>query len=1503
MASSSSSAIPTFTPPNLAQFVHIKLDGPNYLPWLSQLVRVLKSHDLMGIVDGSEPCPPQFLVDDQGKEVSNPAHSVWMKRDQYVLSWINVHLNESVLSTVYGLHTSHQVWTALATNFASQSPSHITHLKRQLQSLNQGSKSCTEYLKEAKSLANQLAAALGQPIIDADLISFVISGLNPSLNSFITTFALASRDNPRSFSDFQTELLSHERLLNQQQAITSDATNFALFMQKQHGSFKPGFSSNRKMKNPPFNKFSPRSGPPKSFNNFGGQNSPQQQAAPKQHGFTFNNSNRVPCQICGKTNHQALDCFHRMDYSFQGRHPSSQLAAMMAQTNSEIEDQQWFADSGANAHITNELEHLSIQQPFQGKESVAVGNGAGLEITHTGSKILNSYNYQFHLKNILHCPQAATNLLSIQKFCQDNSCYFILTASHYFVKDIKTHAILLEGRSENGLYPLRLRNSSFKNNYVFTAFLGLKTTAAVWHSRLGHSSFITVERVIKAHKLPTLIDHSNKNNFCDSCQLGKSKQLPFSSSSRVSSGPLELIHTDVWTSPISSIGGCKYYIIFIDDFSRYSWFYPLHYKSEAFDNFVKFKLMAENQLNCKIRQLQSDGGGEFSSLRFQSFLTQNGIIHRKTCPHTSQQNGLAERKLRHILETGLTLLAHSGLSKKYWVDAFLTSVYIINRLPTPVLQNSSPFEKLFHKIPEYSLLRVFGCKCFPLLRPYIAHKLEYRSKACIFLGYSQKGYRCLDPLTNRVYLSRHVVFYEASYPAKEQQATLQIPSRVTAASDASYMIPVSIPPPIFETTSTVAPPFQPTIPAASETSAENPSPIHPNSASEPVADTSPLPNHPSPQSESLPPTSNTQAFPSPTAAPALPPTQPISLPSTSAPLALANPTSAHPMTTRTRTGSLRPKPFADYKLFYTTNHPPAALPSIIPEIEPSCYSKAASDARWRVAMTQEFEALIANDTWTLCLRPKQQHVIRNKWVYKIKQRPDGSIERFKARLVAKGFEQQNGVDYTDTFSPVIKSSTIRIVLALAVHFDWPIRQFDVSNAFLHGSLMEEVFMEQPQGFVDATKPDYVCKLHKSIYGLKQAPRAWFKCLSSTLLDLGFVASLVDSSLFIFIRDKIKIFLLIYVDDILVTGTHNAVINSLILQLQTQFPLKDLGPLGFFLGIEAHRSSDSLHLCQAKYITDLLHRTRMLGAKPAASPCPSGSKLSKFDGDLLPDPTEYRQVVGALLYCTLTRPEIAFSVNQLCQHMHSPSTTHWSAAKRVLRYLKHTIDHGLHFTKGTLHLQAFCDSDWAGNPDDRRSTSGFGVFLGPCLVSWSAKKQAVVSRSSTKAEYRAMSLTTAELFWLRMLFKELGIVLHTAPILWCDNVSALALASNLVYHARTKHIEVDYHFIREKVVNGDILVKFISTLDQTADIFTKGLSSARFSDLKSKLMVTALPIRLWGDVSIHMSQPNKASSSEQETNLSNEDCGPASANLSSKDCGPASADHVANLSSKDRGKSA
>ena len=1079
---------------------------------------------------------------------------------------------------------------------------------------------------------------------------------------------------------------------------------------------------------------------------------------------------------------------------------------MVAHSNAEQEEETWFADSGANQHITANLEHLTLQQPYIGQENVAVGNGQGLSIAHTGTTIFHTPEAKLNLKRVLHCPQASANLLSINQFCLDNNCLFILTGTHYFVKDIQTGVTLLEGRSEGGLYPIQLRSMSINKSHALSAVVGIKASVSVWHSRLGHASLPIVSQLLNKHSLPVegLV---NKMHFCEPCQLGKGKQLPFKPSTRVSSFPLQLIHTDVWSCSTKSLSGCKYYVIFIDDFSRFSWLYPLQNKSDVYACFVKFKTLVENQFSCKIKQLQSDGGGEYMSNQFQLFLSSNGIQHRRTCPHTPQQNGVAERKHRHVVEMGLSLLAQSLLPTKFWVDAFLTSIFLINRLPTSTLDNQTPYLKLFGKHPDYTSLRTFGCACFPLLRPYATHKLMFRSKRCIFLGYSshQNGYRCLDPVTQKVLISRHVVFNENTFPAKDG---LQSSELLPVVSSQGTPLP--------------SPSF-----SLFTSNLQHSSPIISDSPDSPL-ESLPIPTSP-----------HISTLPSPIPGPA--PT--LSIPEFSS----SSNHSHHPMTTRSQTGNLTPRTFSDFKL-YSTHYPLQALSSTVTPLAPTSYRQAALLPDWCVAMREEYDALLANETWKLCPRPVDHNVVGNKWVYKVKQTSTGEVDRFKARLVALGFAQEEGIDFTETFSPVIKPSTVRVLLTLSVQFDWEIRQLDVSNAFLHGILLEDVYMEQPKGFVNSDFPDYVCKLNKSLYGLKQAPRAWFMRLSQTLLEFGFLSSPVDASLFVYHKGHIHLFILIYVDDILVTGTDPSLIQSLIQKLQTEFKMKDLGPLGYFLGIQASRDSSGLHLRQSKYIGDLLHRTKMAGAKPASSPCTTGLKLSTHVGEPLTASqiTEYRQTVGALQYCTLTRPDIAFSVNQLCQHMHCPNSVHWTAAKRVLRYLKGTIDLGLWYTKGEQTLQAFCDSDWAGNPDDRRSTTGYGVFFGSCLISWTAKKQSVVARSSTEAEYRALAITTAELYWIRMLLKELHISLPTAPTIWCDNSGALALASNPVFHARTKHIEVDFHFIREKVANRDISLQFIGSYDQPADIFTKGLSLARFCLLRDKLMVVSLPISLRGD---------------------------------------------------------
>jgi hypothetical protein len=417
---------------------------------------------------------------------------------------------------------------------------------------------------------------------------------------------------------------------------------------------------------------------------------------------------------------------------------------------------------------------------------------------------------------------------------------------------------------------------------------------------------------------------------------------------------------------------------------------------------------------------------------------------------------------------------------------------------------------------------------------------------------------------------------------------------------------------------------------------------------------------------------------------------------------------------------------------------------------------------------------------------------------------------------------------------------------LAAQNQWPLRQLDVSNAFLHGLLKESVFMAQPLGFIDSTQPSHVCKLHKSLYGLKQAPRAWFERFTSHLLTLGFTASLADASLFVLHHGSTTVYLLLYVDDIIITGNNSTAISDIISQLSAAFELNDLGPLCYFLGLQIDYKKVGLFVHQHKYITDLLHKFQMTDCKASPTPIATTPPISTDNNDALSDPTPFHSLVGALQYATFTRPDIAFAVNRVCQFMHKPSTVHFVAAKRILRYLKGTLHKGVLFQPGHLALIAFTDADWAGDLSDKRFTSGVIVFLGHNPITWLAKKQHTISRSSTEVEYRSLANGAAELAWLRQVLCDLKLFLPSAPLIWCDNTSALALASNPVFHGRTKHIEVDYHFVREKVVCGDLLLQFICTHDQLADIFTKALPSTRFFSCVPNSWSVLLTISLKGD---------------------------------------------------------
>ncbi|PKU63437.1 Retrovirus-related Pol polyprotein from transposon TNT 1-94 [Dendrobium catenatum] len=414
-------------------------------------------------------------------------------------------------------------------------------------------------------------------------------------------------------------------------------------------------------------------------------------------------------------------------------------------------------------------------------------------------------------------------------------------------------------------------------------------------------------------------------------------------------------------------------------------------------------------------------------------------------------------------------------------------------------------------------------------------------------------------------------------------------------------------------------------------------------------------------------------------------------------------------------------------------------------------------------------------------------------------------------------------------------TTIHMLLTVALHHGWPVTQLDVANAFLHGDLADEVYMKQPRGFLDSQHPQYVCKLRKSIYGLKQSPRQWFHKLTHSLQQIGFTFSQSDPSLLLFHQSNARVFVLIYVDDILVTGNDSSHIQRTLSHLKSQFSLKQLGDVLLFLSIQVIKTTYGYFLNQTHYTNDLISTAGFSNCKPATSPARPKSKIPP-DEKVFADPCLFRKLAGSLQYLSITRPDISFAINSICQHMHQPRNCDYLALKRLLRYIKGTAAFGLPITRGSLTLRSYSDADWAADPAERKSISGVCTFLGSTLISWSVKKQTTVARSSIEAEYRSLAVAIMEVLWLRRLALDFSIPQNNATTIHCDNTSAIALANNPVLHARTKHIEIDHHFIRHHITHGNIKIAHICSSDQIADILTKSLPVNRFNYLCSKLTI-------------------------------------------------------------------
>ncbi|KAJ0981423.1 hypothetical protein J5N97_009678 [Dioscorea zingiberensis] len=609
-AAATSSSMGILPTPSFGHLINVKLTRTNYLLWKAQFLPYLRNQQLLGYVDGTIVAPEKMITQataEGAMQTPNTTYQQWLQQDQLVLSALLSSLSEEILGQVLFLSTSAEVWEALGRMFSSGSKARVMQIRMQLANVKKGDLSITDYFNRVKSLADTLSS-IGLPLRDDEVVSYMLAGLGEEYDSLVTS--VTTRIEPFSLTELYAHMLSFEMRKEQQQGAFQITTNNVIRFNNRGG--KDNYR-----------------GKGRSTGNSGGRG--------KQ---TFSNNsssvrgNRPQCQVCGKIGHVALKCYHRFDHSYQVEETH---VAALASTSSYGVDTNWYTDSGATDHITSELDKMSVRDKYQGNDQVQTANGACMPISHIGQTHIPTSNRSLKLQNILHVPSAHRNLISVHRLTSDNNVYLEFHPNYFLVKDRATKKLLLQGKCEKGLYPLMTSSSVLSK----TAFTGVKVPQDLWHCRLGHPSSAIVDRVIHSNDLPVI---SNKGipHVCNVCQEAKSHQLPFSISNKVSSSPLDPIFTDVWGPAHTSVGGFRYYVSFIDDFSKFVWFYPIKSKSDVALVFTQFQPHVERLLNKKIVSVQSDGGGEYQTLH--KHFQQNGIKHLISCPYTHQQNGSAERK-------------------------------------------------------------------------------------------------------------------------------------------------------------------------------------------------------------------------------------------------------------------------------------------------------------------------------------------------------------------------------------------------------------------------------------------------------------------------------------------------------------------------------------------------------------------------------------------------------------------------------------------------------------------------------------------------------------------------------------------------------------------------------------------------------------------------------------------------------------------------------------------
>jgi transposase InsO family protein len=1160
--------------------------GENFSVWKFQMTLILNSRELMSIVDGSEKKP--------AGEATDPLVIAWTKKNTAASSLLVQTIDQEILKTLVACTIATEMWSNLSTMQEKKATQSVDKLQKKFFDMKFSDKTgCYDYITSITMIVHQLKNLGDTTFNDRAVMVRILGSLPKAYGHFVTAWNLLLQAQ-QSLETLKQRLLEEEDRIKEQDTEEEETKAFAAWSSTKHhnltnsgrgqynqaslsrggGNSGSYFSSHPSKNSEVSGKINyPASSSRNQINDAYQQLTPEQRR--ERQAYFDNLKQSTTCYECRLTGHWAKECVKRFkrlqdeaarrsnqmptrgflansneddntkvqtyggrtinsdrdDIAFMATDSSTDDSCelithgLVTSAGTQTHNDVWFADSGATRHMTGHYEWFSAmesipegQWPIRGISSKPIyAQGIGrIDIERKINGIWKSGS----LDEVLFVPGLASNLFSLSRvatrgvntLCTHDKCYLLANDE-----------VVMEGHLDKMLYKLLIKVRA-PDNCLYAASLGTSSkqdscqTLQTWHNRLSHLNYDAIRTMTTAGIVDGIeIKSTSEDNFCEGCVKGKQhrNKFPVNVNRTRASQPGQLIHTDI-CGPMSveSIGGALYFAVFKDDCTCYRIVHCLNHKSDVQASLKRIIPQIQRETGYAVQTIRSDRGKEFTSQETTQFLQEQNVRQELTVPYCPEQNGVTERDNRTIVEAARSMLHSRDIPLRFWGEAVQIATYILNRTYTRLNPDMTPYEAWFGIRPSLAHTKIFGCDAYIHVLKEKRSKLQSKSQAGMFLGYSDesKAYRIWNKATRKVCITRDVIFHKT------------VTSTTTTTPPATYAQLLS-----FEASSSSTTP-------AIATSAIS------------------IQEIPADLNSYQPSSSNSRQE------------QNLHSSNTSVPI------------TRPQRARKPVQHYGDWACLATATS--------LQYVEPLTYDEALSSPdcqQWEQAMIDEHTALVANQTWTLMELPSHRTAVACKWTYRLKFLPDGTIARYKARLVAKGFSQRLGIDFFETYSPVVSSDSIRVILSIVAVDDLEMRQFDITTAFLNSNLDEEIYMQQPRGFIDSANPNHVYQLHKSLYGLRQARRAWNQTFTDFLRRNKLTPTSKDPCVYVS-EDLPRVILLIFVDDGLICCSDNSRIDHILAQMNTTFIVKDDSPdIYIGLRIRRNRAERRIFLDQQIYV--------------------------------------------------------------------------------------------------------------------------------------------------------------------------------------------------------------------------------------------------------------------------------------------------------------------------------